>query len=233
MSVVCGFDGCRGGWVVVYHDLDSHDMRREVVPNLQAIASSLPRPSAIAIDVPIGLPDSGARECDLEARRRLKHPRSSSVFPVLIRPLLDCASWEEANERRKVLEGKGVSRQAWGLARKIREVDEALRGDDQLRRVVHEVHPELCFTFMNGDRPLSHPKRTSEGRRLRTAALRGFFGDAVDEALASKPKGCGVEDVVDAFATVWTAARIVRGEAFTVPDHPPRDRYGLRMEMVV
>jgi predicted RNase H-like nuclease len=233
MSVVCGVDGCRGGWVVVYHDLESDQMRWAIVPNLQAIVASRPRPAVIAIDVPIGIPDSGSRECDVEARRRLRSPRSSSVFPVPVRSLLDCGSWEEANERGRVLEGKGVPKQAWALAPKIREVDEAVRANDELRGVVREVHPELCFASMNGGLPMSYRKRKPEGRRERGAVLRRFFGSAVDEAVAARLKGCGVEDLLDALATVWTAARIVRGEAFTVPDHPPRDRCGLRMEMMV
>lgn len=40
------------------------------------------------------------------------------------------------------------------------------------------------------------------------------------------------DDLLDAFAALWTAERILRGEARTVPRIPPEDRFGLRMEMV-
>jgi hypothetical protein len=40
------------------------------------------------------------------------------------------------------------------------------------------------------------------------------------------------DDILDAFAALWTAERIAPGEAVTLPEVPPRDRHGLPMEMV-
>jgi predicted RNase H-like nuclease len=40
------------------------------------------------------------------------------------------------------------------------------------------------------------------------------------------------DDILDGLVALWTAERIVRGEARTLPEDPPVDRYGLRMEMV-
>ena len=37
----------------------------------------------------------------------------------------------------------------------------------------------------------------------------------------------GADDLIDACAACWTAARIVRGEAVSFPDPPERDSYGL------
>jgi predicted RNase H-like nuclease len=40
------------------------------------------------------------------------------------------------------------------------------------------------------------------------------------------------DDLLDAFAALWTAERISNGTARTVPAAPLEDRFGLRMEMV-
>jgi len=55
----------------------------------------------------------------------------------------------------------------------------------------------------------------------------------VDRALWSRPSGCAEGDSLDAFAAAWTAARIVGGQAVTIPDPVPRDRHGLPMRMVI
>lgn len=171
------------------------------------IAASTPAPAVIAIDVPIGLLDVGSRRCDRDVRRLLGR-RSASVFTAPIRPLLTAASYAEASAIRRTVEGKGLSVQAWAIVPKIREADDALRADPALRGLVREAHPELCFAFVDDGRPLTHAKKTADGKAQRVAVLR------------------------DAYAAVWTAARVARGEAVTVPAEPPRDRFGLPMEMV-
>ncbi|MBN1193499.1 MAG: DUF429 domain-containing protein [Coriobacteriia bacterium] len=233
MTIVCGADGCRDGWVVVWHATAEQRLWWEVRPTLTSTLEARPTAEVIGIDSPIGLVDRGARECDLEARRRLGFPRSSSVFPAPIRPLLDADSYAAASAIRQSVEGKSVSVQAWGIVARVRAVDELMRFDPGLSDVVREIHPELCFMQMNDGEPLVAGKRYPEGRRERADILRRHFGAVVDEALASKPAGCGADDLLDAFAVVWTAARIANGEAITIPDSPPRDRFGLRMEMVI
>jgi predicted RNase H-like nuclease len=232
-AVVCGVDGCKTGWVVVWHELTSNRLWWDVVRTLPEIAAASPRTAVIAIDVPIGLLDAGARECDREARRRLGSPRSSSVFTAPLRPLLDAHDYAEASALRRRLEGKGLSRQAWGIVPKVREVDEALRADGELRQVVREVHPELCFAGMNGGRAMAARKKIAAGRTERVAVLRAQFGDVVDEALASKPSGCQADDLLDAFAAAWTAARVAHEQEEVIPTIVPRDDFGLPMEMAI
>jgi len=63
--------------------------------------------------------------------------------------------------------------------------------------------------------------------------LRTWCGEVVDLALEERAKlGCESDDIVDAFAALWTAERIHRGEAMSIPPIPPLDSHGLRMEMV-
>lgn len=233
MTLVCGVDGCRDGWFVVWRDLREGRMRWDVVPEVMTLARRSPPADVIGIDVPIGLVDRGARACDLEARRLLGFPRSASVFPAPIRPLLDADSYATASAIRRREEGKGLSVQAWGIVPKIREVDEALRGDAVLAERLYEVHPELCFMFLNGERAMAHGKKSPLGRAERIALLGKAFGNDMDRALRSRPAGCAEDDLLDAFAAAWTAARIALGRAVTIPEDVPRDRHGLPMRMII
>ena len=73
----------------------------------------------VIIDVPIGLPETGRRACDLEARTRLGR-RWMTVFTGARRPLLSMANWKEANAWAK-RDGEGVSLQLWNILPKIQE----------------------------------------------------------------------------------------------------------------
>ncbi len=66
----------------------------------------------IAIDIPIGLPETGPRECDVLARRLLGRARASSVFPAPIRAVLGAKDYQQACAIRHKIEGKKMSKQA-------------------------------------------------------------------------------------------------------------------------
>jgi predicted RNase H-like nuclease len=139
----------------------------------------------------------------------------------------------EGSEARFATEGKRLSMQSWAIVPKIREVDAFLRADPVIRTRIREVHPEVCFYYMAGLHPMSAGKKTSMGRAERHALLKNHFGTSVEEALADRRRlGCAADDVLDAFAGLWTARRIQAGVAETVPSNPPRDAYCLPMEMV-
>ena len=233
MTTICGVDGCKAGWVAISKDLDSDRISWSVHSTFQKVALANPSLQVIAIDIPIGLPERGARQCDLQARRRLGPPRSSSVFPAPIRPVLTAESADEASAIRYGVEAKKMSRQAFAILPKIRQVDAALRGDPELRRRVREIHPEVCFYFLAGGRPMHHSKKTVLGRAERKALLTPVFGDSVSEALEHrKILESAMDDVLDAFAALWTAERIVNGGCEIIPAIPLLDAFGLRMEMV-
>jgi predicted RNase H-like nuclease len=76
-------------------------------------------------------------------------------------------------------------------------------------------------------------KRRRAGRDERSSLLVIEFGDVVDSALGDlRSLGCAADDLLDAFAALWTARRIAKGTAVILPALPPRDKYGLPMEMV-
>lgn len=188
----------------------------------------------IAIDIPIGLTERGPRACDVGARRLLGPGRASSVFPAPIRPVLDAKNYDEACRIRLQVEGKKLSRQSWAIVPRIRVVDTMLREDVELRSRVREVHPEVCFYFLNGRKQLNCGKRSEEGRKERLALLEPVFGHWLRDALADRHRlASAPDDVLDAFAALWTSQRIVAGTCQTIPSEPPSDPFGLRMEMVV
>lgn len=228
-----GVDGCAGGWIAAWRCDARGEPGYRRVARLEELLVDGPTPRVMAVDVPIGLLRRGARQCDGQARRLLG-VRRSSVFTPPLRPMLQAASRRAASRVRHRLEGKRVSIQAWAIVPKIREVDRLLRGHRAWREIVREAHPELCFFFLNGGRPMPEPKKTAGGQAERVARLGTWCGAAAARALDERPKlGCQADDIVDALVLLWTAERIARGEAVTLPARPPRDACGLRMEMVV
>ena len=209
--IVAGVDGCRAGWAVALADLDEIlDVR--VVPTFADVLAL--RPIAIAVDMPIGLAETGPRACDIEARRRLG-PRRSSVIPAPLRPMLEAATYEEA------LAIGGLSKQAYHLLPKIREVDALMTPRRQ--RTIVEAHPELCFARLLGH-PCHAPKRTRDGRAERQMVA-SFTIDR-------PPAGAAWDDVLDACALVETARRLVDGAVERLGDGS-RDHRGLRCEIVL
>ena len=227
MALLIGADGCTGGWITAERADGPIVCAR--VERLEVLFERFASPEIVAVDAPIGLAERGARACDLAARAVLG-PRRSSVFPAPLRPLLAAASYAEASHLRRAIEGKGLSRQTWGILPKIVELDLLLRANATARAALREVHPELSFFRLNRDRPLEASKRGPEGRAEREALLRAWCGDALDRALAQRRAlACAPDDILDAFAALWSAERIARGAAISLPADPPRDACGLPM----
>lgn len=222
---VAGIDGCRAGWVVVRRDAAGCFAAPFVVASLD----DLPETGMVVIDIPIGLPESGRRACDLEARAMLGR-RRNSVFTGVRRPLLATGSYEEANAWGK-RDGEGLTRQMWNILPKIREVDDWLV--PVRSRTFREGHPELAFAGVSGQ-PMAHYKKTREGEAERLAVLAGFIDPSTVRTWLDRARGSGAarDDIVDALALCRTAARVALGCHGQIPADPPTDARGLPMEMV-
>ena len=218
--LVAGVDGCRVGWVAFKVDLPAHATSVEVVDRPAWLRERLPDLACVGIDIPIGLLE-GPRACDKAARKLLGQPRGSSVFPIPCRAALRAATYEEAGSVNRRKTGRGLSRQAWGIAPKIKQVDDAITSDFQ--RWAFEVHPEVCFWALNQRRPMKHNKKAREGIAERIALLRRVFPE-IETHLPDRPRGVGVDDLLDAAAAAWTALRWYRNEAECVctPEHDER-----------
>lgn len=121
-----------------------------------------------------------------------------------------------------------MSRQAWNIVPKVREVDGVVRRIGQAR--VHEVHPEVSFAALAG-RPMRLNKKRAAGRDERLALLQQVFStaDLNRELSARRYRQVGSDDVIDAFICLWSARRIHGGSALRLPAEPQRDDAGLDM----
>ena len=98
-----------------------------------------------------------------------------------------------------------------------------------------EVHPEVSFWAMAGGRPNAYSKRKRLGKEERFGVLVSVFSSAEVEACADRMPVrvvAGLDDLYDALAALWTARRIKRGIAETLPEEPSADERGLLMRIV-
>ena len=212
---VLGVDGCGGGWVGAVLVPGAPRPRvvvaRTIAELVEAVRSEVDV-KVVGIDIPIGLPDSGIRQADVLARRELRG-RASSVFTTLTRSAYLAPTRAEADPVNRDLSGQGVGAQAFSLRAKVLEVDSWVRSRPTVE--VLEVHPEVSFAAMTG-RTLPG-KRTAEGQQARLEAL-AAAGVARPSVLSGS--GYAVDDVLDACAVAWTAARRASGLSRTMPDPP-------------
>ena len=226
---VVGVDGCKRGWLAVVRGPDTGRLHVEVHGTAVALLAAHGDAVAIAVDIPIGLRAQGHRAADVAARKALGSGRASSVFLTPPRPVLDAETYAEANAASRRLDRRGVSAQVWAIAPKIREWDAALRDDASARGRTHEVHPELSFAQMNGGKPLAAGKKSIEGALARRGLLVQYYGES---AVAGVERGydrkaAGMDDLYDALAALWSAERIARGEARSLPEPGEVDAMGL------
>lgn len=165
-------------------------------------------------------------------RKALGEPRRRSVFPCPIRPVLGASSWKEACDRTERADGRKVSQQTFAILPKIAEADAFVRSDPWARRIVYEVHPELSFARWAGA-PMANGKKTPAGREERLRLVAAIFGPGVFSAMRQSLRGhhVGSDDLADAFAAVWTAARILAGAAERFPRETTVDAEGVAMRI--
>jgi predicted RNase H-like nuclease len=221
--MIAGVDGCKDKWIAVVETPDGGTRIRRPC-TFQELTQDRGL-DFIVIDVPIGLMERGSRQADVLARQFLGK-RGCCVFPAPIRPVLDCGTWEEACSVRLKVENKKMSKQQFGILRKVSEIDAALRRStaDGLR----EGHPEVSFALMNGGLPISIGKKKPDGRKQRNNLVCKYFPDA-SRHLNENPYHR--EDVLDAYALLWTARRIRNREERRFPEERVFDRFGLLSEI--
>lgn len=235
MNMVAGVDGCRAGWVCVSYSGSPSLARLRIFAAFTALVDALPRNAVIAVDMPIGLPDRISRGGRGPERliRPLLAGRQSSVFSIPSRRAVYSRDYAEAcsyalatsDPRRK------VSRQAFALFAKIREIDGFLRDRREDRGRIIEVHPELAFWRLNGREAMPTPKKV-RGRvyppgiaeRNELLSRHGYLRDFLS---APVPRGVGADDVADACAVALIALRYASGVATPWPNPPLADRYGI------
>ncbi|MGW0928259.1 DUF429 domain-containing protein [Streptomyces sp. NPDC002644] len=222
---VLGVDACgKQGWVGI-RLVDGAYAGSLVDLRLGKLIQRAGDADAIAVDMPLGLVEEGWRAADLGARTLLG-VRRSSLFMVAPR-----AAWQEedygaAADRCQELTGNRLSRQTWALRPKLLEARECWIADGR----IHEVHPELSFRTLADGQPLPYAKKTWRGQNLRRALLAEAGGLVLPDELGEADR-VPVDDVLDAAVAAWSAQRIARGTAGSVPEAPERDAEGRLVEI--
>lgn len=228
---VAGMDGCRGRWATALLDLD--DPGRHAVRLVAGPADVLDGPEAplaVGIDIPIGLPDRVGRGRSADRAARAFLGRHASVFPVPGRAAVYAADYDEAKRLSRETSDPpfAPSIQLWNILRYIRQVDGLLRARPALADRLHEVHPEVAFHRLNGDRALDAPKkgpRRAEGLAQRRRLL---LAEGLPAALvAARHPGVAADDHLDSLAALVVARDLVAGRAMPLPDPFERDAHGL------
>ncbi len=231
---VAGVDGCRFGWIVVVLDANNQ-AQFNVFSSFRELLDALPEIKIFAVDMPIGLPDRvGAGGRGPEANiRPLLGMRQSTVFSIPPRAAVYAEDYWEACRLSQMHSqpAKKVSKQAYNLFPKIRELDALITPD--LEHKIFEVHPELALWRLNGEQPVAIPKKIKgqinpEGMQERSKIL-SRNGIASSFLSSNLPRGCKQDDFLDACANALIAKRLLVGKAQPFPKSYRRNSQGLRM----
>jgi predicted RNase H-like nuclease len=227
---LAGLDGCAAEWLGVV--LEGRGIRALIAKSIEEFVAQIDPMAIVAVDIPIGLPEKGARSCDLEARQILRKPRSASVFPASVWRTLKARNYSEASRLHRQAEGRGMTKQVYCILRKVREVNGLLASSPTLRKTIREVHPELSFALWNGGVSMAFRKGCGPGREEREALIeKRWPGQRAACVRQLSGQRYRPDDLNDAFAALWTAERISQAKARLVGSDPAKDRCGLRMEI--
>lgn len=219
MSAFIGIDGFRYGWVACCIDETGHQ-RFDYSSRLEPLIDG-PYVRAM-IDIPIGLPDHGYRQCDVEAQQYVR----ARVFPGARWGVWAFESYEDANKRYWATGEKGISKQLWGIRDKLQEINEAMTPARQAR--LQETHPELVFMRLAGC--VLANKKTESGRSQRIDLLRKHGVRKIETWLNQRyGTGIGSDDLIDACACALAARDIVGHLPFQ--GAAPKDERGIQMEI--
>lgn len=160
----------------------------------------------VLIDMPKGLLSDKARKIEGLARQLLKG-QASTVFNVPVVDAVFAGDYQDASAINYRMTGKKLSKQAWYLCPKIRELDELLAEESSLSDEIFESHPELVFRLMAG---VQLPKKKlAEGLSARLALLEQAGMPAtqlVNNLIDQYPRSvCFADDAVDALVLLLLA----------------------------
>jgi predicted RNase H-like nuclease len=254
--VAIGADGAPRGWLLACLHADATNLgdatvwetRLELAADIDELALKRERSGGapyVAIDVPIGLPDTvDYRTCDMQARDRLKNAdrvldRRPAVFAPPARYMLAAAGDYPRirelveREREHNAAANSLSAQAAGIVRNIKEVDDYVRAHADSEDWLFECHPELSFWALNEESHLVDKHRAA-GVMRRLQLVRNAFPDAEAQLARAgwSRKEATLADMLDAYAALTTAIACVRGDQKELGDGE-RDSEGVLMRMVL
>lgn len=232
--VLAGVDGCRAGWIAMVRHPGEAGPRVLIFARFADLVAGLGPGATIAVDMPIGLPDriNGGGRGPEQTIRPYLGARQSSVFSIPARAAVEAETYSEACHLAQQSSDppKKVSKQAYFLFGKIREIDQLMQAQPGMRARIFECHPEFAFCRLNNMTPMAMPKKirgsvNPDGIAERTALLARH---GIDPAIfaSGPPRGAAMDDLVDAAVNLVMAGRHAKGLTTPFPANPSRDRYG-------
>lgn len=208
-----GIDGTRNGWIAAKYTGDTWKLEfHEKVSDIDF--------DEALIDIPIGLPVESTRKCDEKAREFLAPERHYSIFNCPVREAVYEENYEEACNINEEKTGKRISKQAWNIVPKIREVDEEAR-EGNLR----ESHPEVFFKSIDPE-SVEESKNSRRGLEDRKQVLKKYGDISIIDKF--NEKDVSEDDLVDAMVLAL-ASKFVLSK---IPEDPGKDEKGLEMNIV-
>jgi predicted RNase H-like nuclease len=226
-----GIVPCPGGWLIVPARLAGVTVNAEdpmLARSLLDVLEYKPKFDAAAIYAPVGFneaPVGPYRPCDAEARDMVGWPRLVGITPMPSRAALRARTREEAREIEPWLTNSDFRRFKWW-----REAEREFQPFHQ--RSFFAAHPDLSFTAMNGDVPLTTSPHHPEGVLERMQLLRDKLPGVEDLIMRPPPPGAAQIHVMQGCALVFTARRAAGRAISRLPMDPTWDEAGMRMELV-
>lgn len=227
---IAGVTTCPGGWLVLPARLAGVTVAAEeafVVPKLFEVLDYRPTFEAAAINAPMGLfdtPSGQYRPCDREARDYVGWPRLVSINGTPCREAIR-ASNGEARKMEPWMTKHDLRRLRW-----LREAEQELQPYHS--RSFFSANPDVSFTVMNSDEPLSTSPYHEDGRLERLELIRQRL-PGVDEVITrTPPVGAAGVHLLQAAALLFTARRGSGRAISRMPLDPTWDETGMRMEIV-
>ena len=221
-----GVDGCRAGWVAASFD------GIRLFPDIDSLLAGFAPAARFLIDIPMGLPEVGPRDLEVQARRQLPPKKTSSVFAIPCRAAIYAADYQQACQTNQQVQGKKFSIQTWNICQKIRELDTYLIEHPAACHRVYESHPELAFSRLAGDHVLPS-KKTVEGFNKRQTLLSEFMPNLtslVQDVLdATKRAQVARDDVLDALV-LWVTGTVANEQ---LTDSLVADERGIPIRMLI
>jgi predicted RNase H-like nuclease len=227
---IAGVTPCPGGWLVLPARLAGITVAAEeafVLPKLVDVLDFRPTFEAAAIDAPMGMfhtPSGQYRPCDREAREYVGWPRMVSISGTPSRDAL-AGSNKEAERLEPWMTRHDLRRLRW-----IREAAREMQPYHS--RSFFSAHPDVSYTAMNSDVPLSTSPYHEDGRLERLELIRQRLPGVDDVVTRTPPDGAAGVHLLQAGALLFTARRASGRAISRMPIDPTWDDTGIRMEIV-
>jgi predicted RNase H-like nuclease len=227
---IAGITPCPGGWLVLPARLAGITVSAEdafVLRKLLDVLDFRPTFEAAAINAPMGLfdtPSGQYRPCDRDARDYLGWPRMVAINGTPSRAAIDSSN-REVTEIEPWMTKHDLRRLRW-----VREAARELQPYHS--RSFFSAHPDVSFTAMNSDEPLSTSPYHEDGRLERLQLIRERLPGVDDVVTRTPPDGAGGVHMLQTAALLFTARRAAGRGISRMPLDPMWDDTGIRMEIV-